>query len=89
MSVVHPISSGYNYVLQPVSQYAQGIPDQMISASNPQSSCMNNVNTEQRSGILTTDKAIYSNDEEKSDNANKNNIPKEEKKTEKNGIDRS
>lgn len=88
MSVLHPISNGYNYVL-PVSQYAQGIPDPMTSASDPQSSCMNNVNTEQRSRVLTTDKTIYSNDGEKSDNANKNNIPKEEKKTEKNGIDSS
>lgn len=85
----HPVTNGYVFPV-PVSQYAQGIPDPMTSAFNPQSPCMNNANTEQRSGVLNTDKAVYSNDgTEKSDNAIKNNIPKEEKKTEKNRPDGS
>ncbi|XP_077274745.1 uncharacterized protein LOC143904186 isoform X1 [Temnothorax americanus] len=80
MNMLHPISG---YVFQPVSQYTP--PDPLTSASNPQSSCGNYANTEQRS-VLTTDKAVYSNDEtEKSDDATRN-ISKEEKK---NGTDKN
>ncbi|XP_024878317.1 uncharacterized protein LOC112458763 isoform X1 [Temnothorax curvispinosus] len=80
MNMLHPISG---YVFQPVSQYTP--PDPLTSASNPQSSCGNYANTEQRS-VLTTDKAVYSNDEtEKSDDATRN-ISKDEKK---NGTDKS
>lgn len=83
MNVLHPVAN--SYVLQPISHYAQGTSDPLTSASNPQCSCDNNANTEQKSGVLTTDKAIYSNNGiEKFDDATRRNIFKEEKKPEKN-----
>lgn len=81
MNMLQPITNGY--VLQPVSHYAQGISDPQTSAANPYSSYGNNANTEQQNGILSVDKT-HSNDEK-----SRNDIPKEEKKTEKNGTDKS
>jgi len=87
MNLLHPLTNGY--VLQPVSPYRQDIADPLTSAFNPYSSCENNANTNQRNGVSTAEKTVYSNDgTEKSDNP-KNDISKEEKKTEKNGIDKS
>lgn len=88
MNVLHPVANGY--VLQPVPHYMQDISNPLTSAPNPQCNC-DNVNTEQKSGVLTTDKAIYSNNGiiEKFDDANKHNIFKEEKKPEKHGISKS
>lgn len=81
LNLFHPITNGY--VLQPVSQDTS---NPLISAVNPQCSCDNNANTEQRNRVSTTDKTVRSNEIEKFDAASRNNIFKEEKKNEKNGI---
>lgn len=85
--MLQPITNGYFLQSYPASQ---GLSDPLTSAFNPHYSCENNANTEQRSAVLTTDKAVNSNDEtEKSDDATRNNIPEEEKETEKNRTDKS
>ncbi|XP_018365855.1 PREDICTED: uncharacterized protein LOC108763052 [Trachymyrmex cornetzi] len=92
INMVHSIPNGY--LLQPMSLpmslYPQDkLSDPWTSASNPQSFCKNNVNTEQKNEVLSTDKTKYLNGIEKSNNTTKNNIPNEEKKTVKNGNDKS
>ncbi|XP_011062832.1 PREDICTED: uncharacterized protein LOC105151058 isoform X2 [Acromyrmex echinatior] len=68
------------YLLQPMSLYPQNkLSDPWTSASNPQSFCKNNVNTEQKNEVLSADKIKNSNGIEKSDDPTKNNIPNEEK----------
>ncbi|XP_039311833.1 uncharacterized protein LOC105195450 isoform X1 [Solenopsis invicta] len=88
MNMLHPVPNGY--FLQTVSPYVQSR-DPLISASNPHSFCENNVNTEQKSGVLTADKTVRSKDEtKKSDGTARNNIPKEKKnEIEKNEINKS
>ncbi|XP_018342442.1 PREDICTED: uncharacterized protein LOC108748670 [Trachymyrmex septentrionalis] len=78
------------YLLQSMSLYPQDkLSNPWTSASNPQSFCKNNINTEQKNEVLSADKTKYSNEMEKSDDPTKNNIPNEEKKTVKNGNDKS
>ncbi|XP_018300723.1 uncharacterized protein [Mycetomoellerius zeteki] len=79
LNIFHSIPN--RYLLQPMSQYSQ---TPWTSASNPQSFCKNNVNTEQKNEVLSADKTKYSDGIEKSDDPTKNNIPNEEKKTEEN-----
>lgn len=86
MNVLHPVAN----VVQPVPHYMQDMSNPLTSAPNPHCTCDNNANTEQKSGVLTTDKTIYSNNGiEKSDDATRRDIFKEEKKPEKNGISKS
>lgn len=80
MNMLQPITNGY--VLQPLSHYAQGTSDPLTSVANPYSSCENNANTDQQSRVLPVDKT-HSNEK------SRNNIPKEEKKTEENGTNKS
>ncbi|KAL0106175.1 hypothetical protein PUN28_016118 [Cardiocondyla obscurior] len=66
----------YNYYYPHIPRHAQHYSDPQISATNLQSLCENNVNTE-GSAVQTTNKPVYFNDgTEKIDNT-KNNIPKE------------
>lgn len=87
MNMLQPVTNGYFLPSYPASQ---GLSDSLTSAFNPQCSYENNANTEQRSAVSATDKAVNINDEtEKSDDATTNNIPEEEKETEKNRTDKS
>ena len=88
INTFHSIPNGY--LLQSMSLYPQDkLSDPWTSASNPQSFCNNNVNTEQENEVLSADKTKYSNGIEKSDDPIKNNFPNEENKTVKNGNDKS
>ncbi|GAB1866461.1 hypothetical protein CAJAP_07540 [Camponotus japonicus] len=80
INLLHP----NEYIVQPeyIPQYVPGISDPLISASNPNSYCIN-TNTEQKDQV-STDKIVHSNNEAKqSSNTTKNNISEKENKTEK------